>query len=304
MQSVFGKHLITPNMHMHCHLRSCVLDFGPLHGFWLYAFERYNGLLGSMPHNNHSIEVQIMNRVLKDNEVFRAESKLPVEFSDDFLPLFPKFHTSGSLSETLNYKDFFQTAAWTIDSDGLNVTLPPHYTRQVLNETEFSFLQDLYSKLYNVPASVMTLSSVCQRYACVTINGIRFGSHKTRTSTSSIAIATWDNSLFGTSASIIMPNVLLPTTTSRAVQINFFCKSFVEINGESKTHLLVSVSWFKTHLRIYDLGKPTTVWYNDLFELDGFHSIIPVQFLQSRAVSLIEQLDNESVLLVCPCIDF
>ena len=78
MQSVFGKHLITPNMHMHCHLHSCVLDFGPLHGFWLYAFERYNGLLGTMPHNNHSIEVQIMNRFLKDNEVFRAE--LPLDF--------------------------------------------------------------------------------------------------------------------------------------------------------------------------------------------------------------------------------
>ena len=302
MQSVFGKHLITPNMHMHCHLRSCVLDFGPLHGFWLYAFERYNGLLGTMPHNNHSIEVQIMNRFLKDKEVFRAE--LPLDFSDDFLPLFPKqIHATGSLSETLNYKDFFPSAAWTIDSDGLNVTLPPHYTRRVLNETEFCFLQDLYSKLYNVPASVITLCSVCQRYKCVTINSVRFGSHKTHTSTSSIAIATWDNLLFGTSSSLIMPNVLLPTTASRAVQIDFFCKSIVEINGESKTHLLVSLA-FKPHPKIYELGKPTTVWYHDLFELHGFHSIIPVQFLTSRAVSLIEQLDNESVLFVCPCIDF
>ena len=60
-QRIFGKESITPNMHMHCHLRSCIFDYGPLHGFWLYAFERYNGLLGAMPHNNHSIEVQIMN---------------------------------------------------------------------------------------------------------------------------------------------------------------------------------------------------------------------------------------------------
>ena len=101
-----------------------------------------------------------------------------------------------------------------------------------------------------------------------------------------------------------MPNVLLPTTASRAVQIDFFCKSIVEINGESKTHLLVSLAWFKPHPKSYELGKPTTVWYHDLFELHGFHSIIPVQFLTSRAVSLIEQLDNESVLFVCPCIDF
>ena len=67
-QHIFGKESITPNMHMHFHLRACIIDYGPLHGFWLYAFERYNGLLGAMPHNNHSIEVQIMNRFLRDNE--------------------------------------------------------------------------------------------------------------------------------------------------------------------------------------------------------------------------------------------
>ena len=32
MQRLFERQSITPNMHMHCHLRSCVLDFGPLHG--------------------------------------------------------------------------------------------------------------------------------------------------------------------------------------------------------------------------------------------------------------------------------
>ena len=38
----FGWHCITPNMHMHCHLKSCISDYGPLHAFWLYAFERYS----------------------------------------------------------------------------------------------------------------------------------------------------------------------------------------------------------------------------------------------------------------------
>ena len=63
-QHIFGRDVITPNMHMHCHLRECVLDYGPLHGFWLYPFERYNGILGAMPNNNRCIEVQIMKRFL------------------------------------------------------------------------------------------------------------------------------------------------------------------------------------------------------------------------------------------------
>ena len=46
-ERIFG----TPNMHMHCHLRSYIKDYGPLHGFWCYSFERYNGILGSMPNN-------------------------------------------------------------------------------------------------------------------------------------------------------------------------------------------------------------------------------------------------------------
>lgn len=41
-ERIFGNHSVTPNMHMHCHLSACIKDYGPLHGFWLYAFERYN----------------------------------------------------------------------------------------------------------------------------------------------------------------------------------------------------------------------------------------------------------------------
>ena len=41
--------------------------FGPSHTFWLFAFERYNGLLGKKPSNNHSIELQLMCHFLKDN---------------------------------------------------------------------------------------------------------------------------------------------------------------------------------------------------------------------------------------------
>ena len=63
-ERLYGHHVVTPNMHMHCHLRACIEDFGPLHGFWCYAFERYNGLLGDTPNNNRTIEAQLMHRLL------------------------------------------------------------------------------------------------------------------------------------------------------------------------------------------------------------------------------------------------
>ena len=57
---VYGRDCITPNIHMHAHLASCVRDYGPLHAFWLFSFERYNGILGRQPNNNRSIEIQVM----------------------------------------------------------------------------------------------------------------------------------------------------------------------------------------------------------------------------------------------------
>ena len=42
-EAEFGKENCYPNLHMHCHLKQCLLDFGPASLFWLFAFERMNG---------------------------------------------------------------------------------------------------------------------------------------------------------------------------------------------------------------------------------------------------------------------
>ena len=102
-QRLFGQDFITPNMHMHCHLRACIIDYGPLHGFCLYAFERYNGILGSMPTNNRSIEIQLMARFIRESQVLSAS--LPELFRDDFSPLFPETKVSGSVSDTSSAVD-------------------------------------------------------------------------------------------------------------------------------------------------------------------------------------------------------
>ena len=41
-----GQLEVTPNMHLHSHLINCVVDYGPVHNFWLFSFERFNGVLG------------------------------------------------------------------------------------------------------------------------------------------------------------------------------------------------------------------------------------------------------------------
>lgn len=64
---IYGTEALTPNVHVHCHLSTCINDFGPIQSFWLFPFERYNGILGSEHTNNRSVELQLMRRFHTDN---------------------------------------------------------------------------------------------------------------------------------------------------------------------------------------------------------------------------------------------
>lgn len=33
---LYGEKIATPNMHLHCHLRECIEDYGPVHSFWCF----------------------------------------------------------------------------------------------------------------------------------------------------------------------------------------------------------------------------------------------------------------------------
>ena len=87
---------------MHGHLKNVVEDYGPVYAFWLFSYERYNGILENQPNHNHAIEAQLMNRFLKDNIAYTFE--LPNTFSEHFRPVcsINKTHAAGSLAATLS----------------------------------------------------------------------------------------------------------------------------------------------------------------------------------------------------------
>ena len=47
-------HTLVPNHHLSLHLSTCLLNFGPVHGWWAYPFERYNGIIQRF-NTNHKI---------------------------------------------------------------------------------------------------------------------------------------------------------------------------------------------------------------------------------------------------------
>ena len=58
MERLYGKKFLTCNLHLHCHLQKVLMDYGPVFGFWLFSFERYNGHSGSTFINNPSFEIK------------------------------------------------------------------------------------------------------------------------------------------------------------------------------------------------------------------------------------------------------
>jgi hypothetical protein len=87
MVRLYGQTVATPNMHMHSHLRECIEDFGPVQSFWLFSFERYNGILSRQPNNSRSVEIQVMRRFCRDTELMHFD--LPSEFSEAFSVAYP-----------------------------------------------------------------------------------------------------------------------------------------------------------------------------------------------------------------------
>ena len=76
METLYGKQFLTCNMHLHRHLHSVLLDYGPVFGFWLFSFERYNGQIGSTLTNNRSVEIQFMRDFLKEHFLMPSANHL------------------------------------------------------------------------------------------------------------------------------------------------------------------------------------------------------------------------------------
>ena len=158
-------------MHMHTHLHECIMDFGPSHGFWLFAFESYNGLIGKQS-NNRSI---FMQRFIDYHKPLLFPNKHQKEFSN----LFSRQRVVGTLSEMLSKTPTTTPHStslgnkWTIDS--LAANLPRYYSRGIFAQSEVESLLNLYSKMFSLSVSKIEVPSAFHKFQSITINDRTLG---------------------------------------------------------------------------------------------------------------------------------
>ena len=98
-----GSASVTPKMHMQMHLTSVVKEYGPLYAAWLFAFERYNGVLCDINTNNRQIEGQIMSRFLEAGLADSLQDEVPMQYEAHFAPLLKSMkRVNLSVAETMH----------------------------------------------------------------------------------------------------------------------------------------------------------------------------------------------------------
>ena len=159
-----------------------MLDYGPVQEFWLFSFERYNGILGKQPTNNRVIESQLIERFLRDNVAYSFS--YPDKFKEVFEPLCESVCANrllvGSVLDDVESNSF---------------KLPTRYSRGLLTSNELRVLKQLYSKLSNDQQSVVIVISIFLKYSSIIINGRQFRSGK-QVKMPVVALTSWDKDLF------------------------------------------------------------------------------------------------------------
>lgn len=224
---------------------------------------------------------------------------LPFEFREEFETHFSNMtcHSRlvGSVADTVtpSMVESENSSPWTIPG---YVALPSSRSRYILDDVQCRELQKLYSQLYDTSANI-ELPSFSWKYQSLRVNEKLLGSHKSRSDLSSLVLVAWNCMYFGPVLTPVTDNEIL-----RPARINYFLSHHISINGTVLNHMLVSLSWFQFHPQKDYFGKPLSVWCHNLFEA-GSH-IIPIQFIKCRIVSLLSKINDKTVLVVNPCIDF
>ena len=144
VESLYGPSFLSINTHLHLHLQEIFKDYGPCYGFWLFSFERYNGILGKYHTNQLSIKIQLMRRFIENVQI-RSLANSSTIGSERF-PIFEKLTgatSGGSAADTLFGETTFLAGSFTnlssLQGNG-NVTLLSPFVLYRLDDAAVSYL--------------------------------------------------------------------------------------------------------------------------------------------------------------------
>lgn len=304
-EHLYGSDACTPNFHLHLHIKESFLQFGPPHAFWCFAFERFNGVLGSYHTNNRAIEVQLMRKFCKEQTVrelqlppdvlaiLHKDSDHSIVYDADPAATFQMYSISFA-RDIVNNTQFYYTEETKL------IRLLPPFKKKILSSIMLENLKALYSKLY--PSTVFPqISPFYDHYGRVKLGDDIIGSSSPgrtyNNAASSVIMAYWPKS--GDFSSIDYSRMKVGI-------IRYFVKhetTTITTSTQRVTHIFAYVDWKMNHPNIDWFGISATVCLN-MFENDSCSSFIPIQRIACRCAHITTEVKfeqcTETVFIACP----
>ena len=289
-QQLYGTGACTPNLHMACHLKDSMLDYGPLPAFWCFSFERYNGILEGVCKSWITPEKQMFSKFLNLqylNSLDIQHTHLP---GDDFVgligdSLFQPSRIHSSVEQTgIDGLDIAQQMKnYTCEVSCIDASVKSYHklsvplVEKVFNDTDFNFLKIMYSHLYDSTThEIVKVSRFYVESKHITINSLQLLSTKARSQRSAAIVAHWRNQT-GIDLS--------GQTPVRVGIVNSFFRHDVHVRSGStvtcKRNLLARVNWFENHPRQHQY-IPSLMVTCTLYDRENCSNFIPVSRIAAR----------------------
>lgn len=290
-QELYGNNACTINMHLTCHMAECIQDFGPLHGFWCFSFERMNGRLGAIPTNNRSVEVQLMRKFV-DSMHLHSYVHAEDENVQALLRMMSQSSKRGTLSfiDRASYSEVVPHVAPVPTLTHVNpghlvidyvdhVTIVGTSSTAVLTTQEHAQLtllcQDIFGNTFH------QLRYLCEHFKQISLQGQTYGSTKSR---------------YLRCAHVLAYNGTRLDCTGCGV-VKMYVKAKIELNlndvmSEREVPFAL-VEWFDEHPERHTLySAPVEVWRPSV----GNHAFVPVPSIVAR----VAVMETDSCIVVVP----
>ena len=287
-ENLYGKGKTTSNMHLHLHMKECIINYGPVHAFWCFLFERYNGILGSFQINWISPELQMIKKFTAYQHLLLSDiqSSLPEELQDFFrfqLCQHKQHISEGSVEETqidtLSLIDYLENRICPLTDINASLCFPvsesKRYQRYFTYE-EVQWLSKVYRNLCS-SAHVEHIPMAHEVFNECVVYGRKFLSNRARENHSSVIGAFWsliddceEELNFGT--------------------IDYFFRHTICCDSKKITHIFAKVHWFKPHLQADWFTSPHITVLDTDFVNTGPVIFMPLSRVYSQCAIVYERI--------------
>ena len=300
-ENLFGKDRCTPNMHLHMHLSECILDFGPVYSFWCFSFERFNGILGRYATNNHSISIQIMRKLLSQQQLQGSCDLFTNPIYSKYVSHLERVDATeinvASLEDLFCVHDKRNITAIDLQISGVERILSVQ-KRCLLDDQDHQDIEFVFRKLFGIDD--LRIARFANEVSRVELAHEVIYSKKYKRANSNLCVmARW----LGAEVDLESP-IIRPAIVNKMYVIRLLNK-----NQESSNHIVANLSWFRRqddYYHYFGVNSISKVWSTE-YENHSPASFLPIKLITQRAVFIKEQrkfnglqLDVSNVVIGLP----